>query len=775
MAVFNPSPPQTNDPNWLNWSKPISQPDANKSTAYLLQGSGELIEGGLKAADTLVKQKIESDVSQDVITQRDAYTLALQTAENQVGAPKDSLTGDTKSPDVPNDLKSFPSAINAFAGARANGRLSETYYYGRLDAIAKDYRSRFPGYRDYIDKTISEITGVTPANAYIKSILGDINAATTKGQQELEHVLTDLRKASNEGMPQADEMYALIRATGDVQRGVNFLNQQNARKYQIAQRTEERNDETGTLTDRKRAAEAEADLISNSLEADHWDKIKMGNGVNSAKDINDFLLSGKAIDSATAQRLAIQMHASRAMYEESLRAKFFRIDPTTQRSLALDLGGPDVANKTIKERLARWDTTADLIGNEKFGLAEATQRITKSIIDQAQYGLVSNKDLGPWMANLAAMQKISPQYVEKFFAQLLAADIDQLYKPYISAQVAKLVAQPDYANTGIVNTFKKVMEETQAKGIDAPKTYEQYIKLMETITDPTAETQYKKQIALATFHEQNVGMLNQFKDDTVVQGRRIPGKFSVYNRLGTDDFVKSMKGLNDETSWGNYMSWMGKSFGDLNSQEIQNLNKVQASHYLYVTWNSDANRWGLHQVGDLTKTDLLLISQFVPRVETSRANPAAAEEVAVIKQSLNKLNGSIKTLSRVVTADGGEPNAVILQHMINAGLTIDPNKAPQGIPDQMIRAMIKSREDAAPSSKWFDKGTDMPSVAPLQYTEEAKPKGDLGTFLQNPAGEKKPVVNKNLSSEDLLNIDVQDIPPGMSARDFLQQLRNKKK
>jgi hypothetical protein len=167
----------------------------------------------------------------------------------------------------------------------------------------------------------------------------------------------------------------------------------------------------------------------------------------------------------------------------------------------------------------------------------------------------------------------------------------------------------------------------------------------------------------------------------------------VFNRLGTDDYVKGMKSINDPKSWADYEAFMGKSYSDLLQPEIQGMNKIQGNKFVYVTWDDKEHQWGLHQVGDPTGKNILLSQQVVPRLEHVRAmGDAATQQIQEYKASINKLNSFTRTLSRVVEADGGkDANTAILQHMINTGL--DPTIAsPQGVPDQIIKSMIQARE-----------------------------------------------------------------------------------
>src|SRR6266508_6810975 len=86
MTTFAPLVATTNDPNYLNYSKPISDIQADKSQGLLFTAIGEAVEGAAKVGDQITKDVINEKVRTGVDKQRDAFTSALvQTADAQAG------------------------------------------------------------------------------------------------------------------------------------------------------------------------------------------------------------------------------------------------------------------------------------------------------------------------------------------------------------------------------------------------------------------------------------------------------------------------------------------------------------------------------------------------------------------------------------------------------------------------------------------------------------------------------------------------------------------
>ena len=202
MAKFNPDINPTADASYLGLSKPITQPESDKSLGLLFKGIGDVVEGAVKGADTVMKRSIDNDVYSAIDSERDNYAIGLDKAKATVtGRPTDDPANPEGSVGLlpigqkaPENLETTINSVSSLQGAYTAGKLSPTYYYARLNAIAKDMRSQYPGYRDYIDSKISSVTGVTPANAYIQSITADINHSMEKKNSENEKVLSFLRQ-----------------------------------------------------------------------------------------------------------------------------------------------------------------------------------------------------------------------------------------------------------------------------------------------------------------------------------------------------------------------------------------------------------------------------------------------------------------------------------------------------------------------------------------------------------------------------------------------------
>jgi len=61
MAVFNPSVPDTQDPNYLSYPRVIDAPPPNTSSAKLINTISGSVDTGISIVDTAIKKNIDNE------------------------------------------------------------------------------------------------------------------------------------------------------------------------------------------------------------------------------------------------------------------------------------------------------------------------------------------------------------------------------------------------------------------------------------------------------------------------------------------------------------------------------------------------------------------------------------------------------------------------------------------------------------------------------------------------------------------------------------------
>lgn len=153
--VFNPDV-QTQDPqSFLRYSQ---GPGVNRGFEELFKGIGEVGAGVVNVVDTNNKTDIYNQLSASVDQTRNLF--GVDAKSDTAASPVDTPVGLTGSADY----------LSRLQKGYINGSIKQSDYYGKLQATVKAMRAQYPGYQEYIDSAIQNITGVTPANAIVSAL-----------------------------------------------------------------------------------------------------------------------------------------------------------------------------------------------------------------------------------------------------------------------------------------------------------------------------------------------------------------------------------------------------------------------------------------------------------------------------------------------------------------------------------------------------------------------------------------------------------------------------
>lgn len=186
MAELNPAYEKKHEETYLNYSRGADAPNAlrtpiAKEADRSIGNVGDIILGSIQAKDTLYKERIRQEVTTDVDNWRDPY----------IGVSTSSGSPDAN---VPADLRRQIERMDAVSQTAAEGKLTDKHYWMQMENIARATRSRYPGYREYIDNVVSNITGGTPANVLAKMVANEaenLKSSATKRRDWVEKELLD--------------------------------------------------------------------------------------------------------------------------------------------------------------------------------------------------------------------------------------------------------------------------------------------------------------------------------------------------------------------------------------------------------------------------------------------------------------------------------------------------------------------------------------------------------------------------------------------------------
>src|SRR5262249_23514701 len=129
-----------------------------------------------------------------------------QKKENPGLTPSSLLNPAKTEQTIPGNLQGIDQKAGIYDLARANGKISETDYYSRMDQLRKEYVSNYPGFRDFIDKMFEKYTGFNSANKLLESKMRDYNAMVAGKKSDADKVVDHIVNHNMEWDPVTSRM-----------------------------------------------------------------------------------------------------------------------------------------------------------------------------------------------------------------------------------------------------------------------------------------------------------------------------------------------------------------------------------------------------------------------------------------------------------------------------------------------------------------------------------------------------------------------------------------
>jgi len=696
MAIFNPDVPDVQtQPNFRTESQSISQKEGDKSLGVALKGFGDVFEQGVKLYDETVKTFIKDEAVNKSSIIRDTRTAELEELSGRP-SPSEAITGEGKgappgtersiiAPDkpLPAELRTLPGRAAQLEGARANGKLSDSDYWARQSALATSLRSKYgPAYYDYVDHQIQKITGVDPANAYLKSLTADINATLTA---------KDANRAKDIALIDANlEFPGIAQLRGPYDAGLISpaklrleVGKFQVQKEQYAQNKRERDEDKGTRAQQKDIATDHATVMA-AQEAHnliHSMTVVSGETLGQQADkLRNGQLKGEEIIA-----FGNMVQGQKSLFIKQMVAKYNREGLTTK------LGGQEEANKLINAAAIEFDTISKSIFDKDFGAAEYKKRLYETVITDKKHGLLTNEKLGPFVGLMEVLKGHSPEFASKVFDRLLLSNEKLLpaIKFYVDNDVLKMHTQPAAGNGG-VNTAKAAIDGLEQKlGSDefAKHSAEVFDRVFANIdgkgglVDPTTPVAVKMNLAKAFFSEGNRGLVLKAQKESrdPATGKETKGQYSLYDRLTSEDVTNTMweLGKTDKNLWNMYKNWTTQTFGqELLRGTIRDLGDAQARPGIVMAWDSDYHQWK---------------AAIDPNVHP-RLQREARDYLPSLQLSIDKVNQALTAISGIAKKDGSDVEAFLWQTMKQYKFEINMDRPPQGIAEHMLESIRISKE-----------------------------------------------------------------------------------
>lgn len=711
MAQFNPTVPPTSDPNYLR----LSQGYKDETAEVALKGLGTLVGEGIKAADTLTKQGLQQEIWDKINPIREEETAKLllgrgmaqsQPGANETGTdtPLDIL-GYQEEKTVPESVKDRVAQIRELTNARANGKPSATEYQMRLNAVAKELRAQYPGYREYIDNQVSNIVGGDPANKAITSLMGDIAAAQSGTNAEKNKVLSFLLR-EGEGLPDLEEAVKKVQlGQWRMEDAVRYVTPKQVMEYKYKLGTLQH---TAASQNRERKQWSASEAIESDV--DNQTALTMRSIIISNKEGMPKTM-GEAMDLAEkASRGEIEIPSNKAVemglaIQAAIRTERQKlINKYAKDGLHTSLSGgmgeliQKVDNKL--KPLLDWSKT---ISDKQFDLATLTASLADAKVSDVNYGVLSTKELGARLAFLRAFKDVAPAWGMTISKEFLKADMDVHLGKFLEDDLVRMYTRnagvtPDGARSDDprnVNDLMKRMKEAGRRGrvreTDLAKGSQIVLdNAVYAITDTKQPERFRVAAIKSLFSGDGRELINtHFKPDGVdpQTGRPMSGQWAAFNRLTQSGVTRAVKELDTKNPglWNMYQNWVENTFANsVFKRELGEFKNMALTPNTVLSYRNGQFKLDVNPTV-LTKERAAGIP-----AQAGSVMPVYNEMFTRQKALVERLNGGLRNLQEVAKAGNYNVDEFLLSRLIEQGF--DPRKAQiRDVPEAIVRALMKSR------------------------------------------------------------------------------------
>lgn len=686
MAQFNPDVPKGEPPSYLGYSKPIEQPAVDQTLSTLFKGVGDIFSNAVKGGDEIVKDKLQNEIYAKADTQRQIFTSDLENVRGGGKATTPGLVRTGESVDVPDSVEVGIDQAESLASARANGKVSPTYYWGRLNELAKSLRAQYPGYRDYIDQQFSSITGQNPANAYVSALSGDINAAQTSANSERNKINALFNSPEILGNPAVREFHALWAAgLKSPEEAWQFISRNQQRHWEVVA-------SNNSMTLLRNNKEFIADKTSKEADLDvahgitnHLDTLTLPNGQNAYDFIGKAIRGEVATDDTQMHAITTYLRSKRTELDKSIWADW-SVARADGGSKMTDMGGSKAARERLDNNMKVYDNIISDLADNNFGAAFMQKNFVSAKIDSAKARWLSDTQTGDFATKLAVINGLAgPNYVKDYFTSVLGdKDLPDQLRTYFENKTLDLHTQINPLNNLPIppnspappsKTFDGVIKEAKDKGLgdtnqgsspkDAAAFNKNVLKQINTLTASKAPDELKLNIAKAAFDPKGRGLLENFSPEDARD---------VYDKFTNKAVTNEMKRLGDQHGskiWTDYKDTVDTWFSRVVFRnDILQLNNIGSNPAVKIGWDSEAG-------------------QFIPpRVIPGQVLPGDVTDGQILqtRRTLNLLNQAITNYKNVVDADKGDINAEMIR--IFQGTGVDFKNIPPTMTGAALRALI---------------------------------------------------------------------------------------
>ena len=692
-------------------------------------------------------------------------TLEPGRAGGSTGGATEAQRGIVSTNPAIEDLRGRVSRLNQ--GYR-QGTIQDAYYYTQLDALNRQVRAKYPGYREEVDQMIKEVTGIVPANALRKELLTNIatyqSTVDSAAQQNTKYLQDNAayltQRFGAEGYkkmldnPTAVNMSTVRSEVGVVQ-AQELTTQQNTRAME--ERLKKGNLETRDVMEL--ATGEVATLFNNSI-------VAATNGTTLseiAANMDAIKKSGKPI---TPEQAAALETAVGSFEEQTSRTFDAYINkPRIARdgkmlSIAQIVGREEV-QKLREQSLDQVKTIKQALIDNNFGLITSIERNIKATENKNVMSIIGNPTLG----QVAAARKLfGDTYMSSVLSTEKGPNGEEASGTKIFREMRSLLVTQT-ANggfNGINDELSRwiLLSKDPKYKLNGDDVKIRFNDIRRGILETTNTTEGRLILANHVFGEDSTDFLD--KRFVADNGTRQ----NVYKMFVSPEMTKSMvelskTGPEGQKAFDNYTRWASINYGRQFKADVDTITKnSNESDAFTVRWDDKEKQF----VPELTAKGLEAWKND-PMKATKMARGGTPDIRSIVGGStwdaINRMNGITKNYQSVAEANGQNVTDTVKQVFGAAGYAMDGSKPPQG--PGFFKSMIDSVfGSGTPQSDSEDRLNER---ATQRFKEQNKPvagpqKRSEGLGLDNEKtasyeGRAHPVLEAVASGESKGNYDVE--------------------
>ncbi len=625
MADFVPK--TAIDPQAPNWTGASRGPDRsayqpNRSFESLFSGIGEAVSGAASVAYSGIVEKAKNEWHNKLEPVRDAQGVGDLTAGATVSGKHPA--------GQPPQMESFADRASRLTAAYRDGRVGDTYYHSQLNAMSKEMRSKYPGFRDEVDSIIQKSTGIVPANALRNSVLAELQANRSKEDQAADRERTYALQNEKHWSPQMRERVAAggplpsVRELSPVVSG----NEGRQRLVQATRGELELEQEQGRAVGGRAADQFQSEVqdLSGKVFKEAVTKLD--------QTIGKTLSSGAVPSAAELQQIEAAVQGLEMQFQNSVDRVLNGVPEGQRKSLAQLINDTEKVKKLREEALQPFMRIKDAISNQDFGLAKQSARFLSRMADAKGRELTTRFQS---LETLAGLGQIPGG--KEFIAQLGAIPGGAAVQTGVMKDIRDGFFMKQASGTGTL--ADEIREGNAANGgKDLPASYwkSRIEETVRTLADPKTSPEIRANLSKAFFN----GAL-PFKEKDVA-----------FRQLASPAVSAQMIANKDKQPevYKQYADWMMKSFFTVHKQLGDDVNSIAESKAFTAKFNPGTNQFelGLTPEGQRAVQPRLRGALTDPLEAARRHIPGATSVI----DSVNSMNKNLKVIEPVVRANGLE-------------------------------------------------------------------------------------------------------------------------